>query len=100
MGSPGGNSIFAYVFKTVVGVLDWKLSMQDAIALPNVVARGDAYSAESDQFAPGVAQGLLAKGINLGPARGENSGLHGVLVKDGMLTGGADPRREGVVLGY
>ena len=100
VGSPGGNSIFAYVFKTVVGVLDWKLSMQDAIALPNVVARGDAYSAESDQFAPGVAQGLLAKGINLGPARGENSGLHGVLVKDGMLTGGADPRREGVVLGY
>ena len=100
VGSPGGNSIFAYVLKTVVGVLDWKLSMQDAIALPNIVARGDNYSAETDLFAPGVAQGLLAKGINVGAARGENSGLHGVLVKDGKLTGGADPRREGVVLGY
>ena len=100
VGSPGGNSIFAYVFKTVVGVLDWNLSMQDAIALPNIVARGDAYSAESDLFPPGVAQALLAKGINIGPARGENSGLHGVLVKDGKLTGGADPRREGVVLGF
>jgi gamma-glutamyltranspeptidase/glutathione hydrolase len=100
VGSPGGNSIFAYVFKTVVGVLDWKLSMQDAVALPNIVARGDAYTAESDQFPPGVAQGLLAKGINIGPPRGENSGLHGVLVKDGQLTGGADPRREGVVLGF
>jgi gamma-glutamyltranspeptidase/glutathione hydrolase len=100
VGSPGGNSIFAYVLKTVVGVLDWKLSMQDAIALPNLVARGDNYGAETDQFAPGVVQGLLAKGVNLGPSRGENSGLHGVLVKDGLLTGGADPRREGVVLGY
>jgi gamma-glutamyltranspeptidase/glutathione hydrolase len=100
VGSPGGNSIFAYVLKTVVGVLDWNLSMQDAIALPNIVARNDTYTAESDQFAPGVAQGLLAKGINVGPARGENSGLHGVLVKDGKLTGGADPRREGVVLGF
>lgn len=100
VGSPGGNSIFAYVFKTVVGVLDWKMSMQDAIALPNIVARGDAYTAESDKFPPGVAQGLLAKGINIGPPRGENSGLHGVLVKDGKLTGGADPRREGVVLGF
>lgn len=100
VGSPGGNSIFAYVLKTVVGVLDWKLSMHDAIALPNLVARGDNYGAETDQFAPGVVQGLLARGINLGPSRGENSGLHGVLVKDGKLTGGADPRREGVVLGY
>lgn len=100
VGSPGGNSIFAYVFKTVVGVLDWKLSMQDAIALPNVVARGDSYSAESDLFPPGVAAALKVKGIDIGQPRGENSGLHGVLVKDGKLTGGADPRREGVVLGF
>ena len=100
VGSPGGNAIFAYVLKTVVGVLDWKLSMQDAIALPNLVARGDNYGAETDRFAPGVVQGLLERGINLGPSRGENSGLHGVLVKDGKLTGGADPRREGVVLGF
>ena len=100
VGSPGGNSIFAYVFKTVVGVLDWKLSMQDAIALPNVVARGDSYSAESDLFPPGVAAALKLKGIDIGQPRGENSGLHGVLVKDGQLTGGADPRREGVVLGF
>ena len=74
--------------------------MQDAIALPNLVARGANYGAETDQFAPGVVQGLAARGIPLGPPQGENSGLHGVLVKNGMLTGGADPRREGVVLGY
>lgn len=100
LGSPGGNSIFPYVLKTVVGVLDWKLSMQDAIALPNLVARGDNYGSEPELFAPGVVAGLAAKGIALEAGRGENSGLHGVLVKDGHLTGGADPRREGVVLGF
>ncbi len=100
LGSPGGNSIFPYVFKTVVGVLDWNLSMQDAIALPNLVARGDNYGSEPELFAPGVVAGLAAKGIALETGRGENSGLHGVLVKDGQLTGGADPRREGVVLGF
>ncbi len=100
IGSPGGNNILPYVLKTLVAVLDWNLPMQDAIALPNVAARGDAYGAESDRLAPGVVQGLMARGVNLGPARGENSGLHGVMVKDGVLTGGADPRREGVVLGF
>ena len=100
IGSPGGNSIFPYVFKTLVGVLDWKLSMQDAIALPNFVARGGVFGAETELFAPGVADGLAARGIPLKQSTGENSGLHGVLVKDGQLTGGADPRREGVVLGF
>jgi len=100
VGSPGGNNILPYVLKTLVAVLDWNLPMQDAIALPNVAARGDAYGAETDRLAPGVVQGLMAKGVDLGPPRGENSGLHGVLVKDGMLTGGYDPRREGVVLGF
>jgi gamma-glutamyltranspeptidase/glutathione hydrolase len=100
VGSPGGNSIFAYVFKTVVGVLDWKLSMQDAIALPNLVARGNNYGSEPELFAPGVVEALAAKGVVLRAGQGENSGLHGVLLKGGTLTGGADPRREGVVLGF
>ncbi|MDB5459633.1 MAG: ggt [Caulobacteraceae bacterium] len=100
VGSPGGNSIFAYNLKTVIGVLDWHLSMQDAIALPNLVARGNNYGSEPDLFAPGVVEALAAKGIALKAGQGENSGLHGVLVKDGRLTGGADPRREGVVLGF
>jgi gamma-glutamyltranspeptidase/glutathione hydrolase len=100
VGSPGGNNILPYVLKTLVAVLDWNMPMQDAIALPNVVARGDSYGAESDRLPPGVMEGLMARGINLGPPRGENSGLHGVLVKDGVLTGGYDPRREGVVLGF
>ncbi len=46
VGSPGGPSILAYNLKALVGVLDWKLTMQQAVALPNLIARGDRYSGE------------------------------------------------------
>lgn len=96
VGSPGGQAIIAYDLKALVGVLDWKLSMQDAIALPNLIARGDSFAGETDKFAPGVLTGLKARGVELKPGQGEDSGLHGVMVRDGKLEGGADPRREGV----
>ena len=98
VGSPGGGAILAYNLKTLVGVLDWKLPMQQAIALPNLIANGDQITAESDRFPAALSEGLAQRGFRLAPARAENSGLHGVMVRDGTLEGGADPRREGVVL--
>ncbi|MBQ0771306.1 MAG: gamma-glutamyltransferase family protein [Sphingomonadales bacterium] len=98
IGSAGGNSILAYVGKSLVGAIDWKLSMQDALALPNLVARGAAIGGEVDEFAPGVVAGLAARGIDLKPGQGEDSGVHAVMIRDGKVDGGFDPRREGVVL--
>jgi gamma-glutamyltranspeptidase/glutathione hydrolase len=100
IGSPGGLAIPAFVLKGIVGVLDWNLSMQDAVALPNLVALGGAFISEPEKFAPGVVDALKAKGITLSGGAGvEDSGLHGVIVRDGVLSGGADPRREGVARG-
>jgi gamma-glutamyltranspeptidase/glutathione hydrolase len=97
IGSPGGLAIPAFVLKGIVGALDWKLSMQDALALPNLVALGGAFISEPEKFPPGVVEALKAKGITLSGGAGvEDSGLHGVIVRDGVLQGGADPRREGV----
>ena len=100
LGSPGGPAILAYDLKALVGVLDWKLSMQRAIALPNLIAIGDRFAGETGKFAPAVVKGLADRGVAFTEGRGENSGLHGVMVRDGVLQGGADPRREGVVLAY
>ena len=60
------------------------------------MARGGVYSSEREKFAPGVVEGLAARGVDLQPGRQENSGLHGVIRRSRGLEGGADPRREGV----
>ncbi len=97
LGSPGGTAILGYNLKTLVGVLDWKLPMQEAINLPNLIARGVTYGTELDKLAPGIAEGLAAKGVKVSNGGGaEGSGIHGVEMTPQGLRGGADPRREGV----
>jgi gamma-glutamyltranspeptidase/glutathione hydrolase len=96
VGSPGGSSIIAYVLKTLVAILDWGMTPQDAVALPNVVARGTPQIEAG--FDPALRTALTAIGQQIGDARpGEGSGLHAImLTPEGHLIGGADPRREGL----
>jgi gamma-glutamyltranspeptidase/glutathione hydrolase len=100
-GSPGGPSILAYNTKALIGVLEWGLPVQQAFALPNLVARGDGFGADTDRFPEAVREGMAARGITLRPNASENSGLHGGIWRqrpDGQWAwdGGADDRREGV----
>ena len=98
IGSAGGSAILAYVGKSLVAAVDWGLPMQDAIAAPNLVARGKSFNGEVTKFSPAILAELAARGILLKPGQGEDSGVHGVLIRDGRIDGGFDPRREGVVL--
>jgi len=98
IGSPGGNQILEYDVKALVAMLDWNLPVAQAIALPNLIARGDTVSGETDKFPPQTLQGLRALGEAVRPGGGEQSGLHGVRITRGRFDAGADPRREGVVL--
>ena len=97
-GSPGGSSIQAYNLKALVALLDWKMRPQDAVALPNLVARGDKFSA--DPFPEPVMAALAARGMPLSTARGEASGLQAVIATPRGYEGGADPRREGRARGF
>jgi gamma-glutamyltranspeptidase/glutathione hydrolase len=98
IGSAGGNSIIAYVAKSLVASVDWNMTMADALAAPNLVARGPNFQGEVTKFSPEILEGLRQRGIDLKPGQGEDSGLTGVLIRNGKIDGGADPRREGVVL--
>ena len=98
IGSPGGSSILAYVAKALVGMIDWNLPVQEAIALPNLVVRGGSVGADTAQIPPDIAQALGAAGMGLRPNATETSGLHGAMWRDGRWDGGADPRREGVAV--
>lgn len=97
-GSPGGNSIIAYTAKSLVGVLDWGLSPQQAVALPNLVARGNTVRIEAERADESLIKGLRDYGFQVKESAGENSGLSVVLKHaNGDLEGGVDPRREGIV---
>ena len=99
-GSPGGPSILAYNAKALIAVLDWGLPVQAAFDLPNLVARGDDFGADTDRFPEDLRAGLAARGVALSPNASEISGLHGALWRQGPTgwswDGGADDRREGV----
>ncbi len=97
-GSPGGNSILAYTAKTLLGVMDWGLTAQQAVDLPNVVARGERVRIEKDRASPELVQAMRDFGFEVRESAGENSGLSVVIRRaDGSLEGGVDPRREGTI---
>ncbi len=97
-GSPGGNSIPAYVSKSIIGVLDWGMSAQEAVDFPNIVARGEVVRVEVG-VSPGddIAANLAERGYPVQEREGENSGLHLIVVRPDGLDGAADKRREGIV---
>ncbi len=101
VGSAGGPAIISYVLKTLIATRDWHMSMQAAIALPNLVAHDASFSSEVAKFAPDFVDALRAHGLDVHLGQYEESGLQGIQIDgDGALEGGADPRREGVVLSY
>lgn len=107
LGSPGGSLIIQYVIKTLIGIIDWDLNPQQAVSFPNFGAlnrpqtriggehpllAGD--SAQSEELISSLEG--LGHEINTDP---QTSGLSALVVTDDGIIGGADPRREGVVLG-
>jgi len=98
VGSPGGRNIISYVAKTVVGIMSWGLSPQEAIDLPNMVAKTEQVRIERNRAKPEIIQALRDFGYDVFESEGEISGLSAILkIEDGTLKGGADPRREGTV---
>ncbi|KZW99604.1 gamma-glutamyltransferase [Pseudoalteromonas luteoviolacea] len=98
VGSPGGSRIINYVAQTVIGVLDWGLTPQQAINLPRVTNRNKYTTLEKGTGLKTIKPWLESKGHTV-RISDLNSGIHAIEIKEGLLFGGADPRREGVALG-
>jgi len=98
IGSPGGSRIIGYTTKAILAALDWDLTMQDAVALPNFVNRNGATDLEAGTGLEAAKPALEALGHEVNVIE-MTSGLHGIRRTPQGLQGGADPRREGVVLG-
>lgn len=97
IGSPGGSRIIGFTAQTIIAVLDWGMEIQAAISMPRLVNRFGTYEVEDTAATEPLTQPLTDMGFEV-KRREITSGLHGISIGDG-LTGGADPRREGIVLG-
>jgi gamma-glutamyltranspeptidase / glutathione hydrolase len=98
VGSPGGSAIINYVAKALVGVLDWKLDIQQAIDVPNFGSRNGPTQLEAGTSLEKLAGALAERGHQVNLIRLQ-SGLHGIERVPGGWRGGADSRREGVARG-
>lgn len=99
VGSPGGPAIIGYVAQTVVAMLDGGLIPSDAIAQPRQLNLNSPTRLEKSTVNDALAPLLTAMGHSVTVVMGEGSGLHGIKKVKGGYIGGADPRRDGVVIG-
>ncbi len=100
IGSPGGSRIIGYVAHTIIALIDWGMSMQEAINLPHVVNRNGATDLEKGTSAEKLVSKLQQLGHKV-RLRKLVSGLQGIAkISQEALQGGADPRREGVVMDH
>ena len=101
-GSPGGALIIHYTAKTLYGTLQWGLSPQQAINLPNFGSLNGPSLLEEKRFPPATVEQLRMRGAEVREMN-MTSGLQALQRGQAQgrpaWLGGADPRREGVVMG-
>jgi gamma-glutamyltranspeptidase/glutathione hydrolase len=98
VGSAGGPTIIGAVLKTVIGVVDWNLSIQQAIDLPLALNFNGPTLLETNRFDAAFAASLVALGHET-RFIAIPSGLHGLKRVPEGWQGGADPRRDGIAVG-
>jgi gamma-glutamyltranspeptidase/glutathione hydrolase len=97
-GAMGGPMIIHQVAKSLYGVLDWGLDVQRAIELPNSGSLDGPTILEPNRFPPQTVRALQALGHEVlqPPFPG---GIQAIQRTPGGWFGGADPRRDGIVMG-
>jgi gamma-glutamyltranspeptidase / glutathione hydrolase len=101
-GSPGGAMIIHYTAKTLYGVLNWGLMPQQAIDLPNFGSTNGPSLLEEKRFLPATVEALRTRGAEvreMNMTSGLQAITRGQVHGEPLWLGGADPRREGLVMG-
>jgi len=103
IGTPGGSTIITTVLQVILNVIQHGMNIQQAVAAPRVHHQWtpDFLYYEKDTLSDEILKALLQRGYQL-KERGSIGDAHGIIIdpKTGKLWGGADPRMDGVAVGY
>lgn len=100
LGAPGGTHITGAVVQAIANVVDFGMTMADAVAAPRVSATSDRLDV-SNRIPRYVTELLEAAGyaVRRSHANYVFAAVHGIRCgPGGRLDGGADPQRDGVAL--
>jgi gamma-glutamyltranspeptidase/glutathione hydrolase len=98
VGAAGGSTIPAQVVKAIIGVIDFHLTAQQAIALPMIYAPAETVYVESGTFLEGLAPKLEAMGHKVGFLPPTTFMANAIERVNGRWAGAADPRSEGAAV--
>ena len=104
LGSPGATRILTAVTNVVMNVVDFKMDIQSAITAPRFHNTNRPSTYMEPRFSQEVLADLESRGQKFemkGPMDLYFGGVHGIMIlPDGRIHGGADPRRDGIAVGY
>jgi gamma-glutamyltranspeptidase/glutathione hydrolase len=99
IGAPGGTFISLAIAQGLINVIDFDMTMFEAVAAPRFTATGNVIDV-SNRIPRFVTDAVAAQGYTI--ARSYESyafaGLHGIEITGGKWSGGADPQRDGMAL--
>jgi gamma-glutamyltranspeptidase/glutathione hydrolase len=104
IGSPGAKRIISALAQTLINMIDFNMSMDDAIEAPRIHAIGQKLYVEA-RISPDIIEQLKAWGHKVVLKDDFDNyfgGAQGIFIdpETGILHGGADSRRDGVAVGY
>lgn len=99
IGAPGGSYIAPAIAQGISNVIDFGMSMLEAVSAPRIVAVSDSIDV-SNRVLRRVTDALAAEGYDIkrNPQSYAFAALHGIELRDGVTHGGADPQRDGMAV--
>ncbi len=101
LGSPGGSRIIGITLNVLVNVLDHGMDVQSAINAPRAISRNGPLELEAPLYRDAaLREELTRRGLKVRNAQAAGAVQAVQIGEDGWLYGAADPRREGLAVGY